>query len=392
VSRRVVAVVADSHFDEGSRFEECQRLHAWIADDMAARGVDLVLHGGDLYERRSTPTERRAAADWLRRVADRCPVVIVRGNHDAVGDLSLLARLRTRHPIVVEEAAAMHEVAGVAVAAVAWPRRAELLASLGRAVGHEGAGAVAAEALRGVLTGLGAQLAQHAGPRVLLMHAMVGGSITSTGQPLVGCDMELGLEDLALACASLVAIGHIHKGQDWTWDGVPIVYPGSPRRTAFGELEEKGYLLATFDGARLVSWERVAVPATPMVLIEGQYCDEHVTLPGDCVVPAAICTHPIADVRGAEVRVRYLVDADKREAARRAAAELRADLLARGAVSVRVEEQVEATTRARAPEVAEARTLPEQLRAFWESRDIAVAPARQRRVFDLLTTLETETR
>jgi hypothetical protein len=41
--------------------------------------------------------------------------------------------------------------------------------------------------------------------------------------------------------------------------------------------------------------------------------------------------------------------------------------------------------------VAEARTLPEQLRAFWESRDIAVAPARQRRVFDLLTTLETET-
>jgi hypothetical protein len=90
--------------------------------------------------------------------------------------------------------------------------------------------------------------------------------------------------------------------------------------------------------------------------------------------------------------VRYLVDADKREAARRAAAELRADLLARGAVSVRVEEQVEATTRARAPEVAEARTLPEQLRAFWEPRDIAVAPARQRRVFDLLTTLETETR
>ena len=194
MSRRVVAVVADSHFDEASRFEECQRLHAWIADDMAARGVDVVLHGGDLYERRSTPAERRAASDWLRVVADRCPVVIVRGNHDAIGDLPLLAKLRTRHPIVVEEAAALHVVAGVAVAAVAWPRKAELLAALGRPVSHEEAGAVAAEALRGVLTGLGDELVQHACPRVLLMHAMVGGSITSTGQPLVGCDMELGLE------------------------------------------------------------------------------------------------------------------------------------------------------------------------------------------------------
>ena len=66
MSRQVVAVVADSHFDEASRFEECQRLHAWIADDMAARGVDVVLHGGDLYERRSTPAERRSAAEMLK--------------------------------------------------------------------------------------------------------------------------------------------------------------------------------------------------------------------------------------------------------------------------------------------------------------------------------------
>ena len=228
MSRRVVAVVADSHFDEASRFEECQRLHAWIADDMAARGVDVVLHGGDLYERRSTPAERRAASDWLRVVADRCPVVIVRGNHDALGDLPLLAKLRTKHPFRVEEAAAVHEVAGVAVAAVAWPRKTELLAALGRPVGHEESGAVAAEALRAVLTGLGAELAQHAGPRVLLMHAMVGGSITSTGQPLVGCDMEIGLEDLALTGAAFTAIGHIHKGQEWTWNGAPIVYQVLP--------------------------------------------------------------------------------------------------------------------------------------------------------------------
>jgi DNA repair exonuclease SbcCD nuclease subunit len=194
--------------------------------------------------------------------------------------------------------------------------------------------------------------------------------------------MELGLEDLALAGASLVAIGHIHRGQDWTWDGVPIVYPGSPRRTAFGELEPKGYVIATFAGPRLVSWERVAVPATPMVLLDDEWSG------GEWLAGR----HSVDDdVRGAEVRVRYRVAADERDAARAGAERLRADLLARGAVSVKLEERVRATTRARAPEVAEARTLPEQLRAFWAARNIEVSPARQRRVFDLLTTLETET-
>ena len=31
------ALISDSHFDEGSRWEECLRLHNWIADDIAAR-------------------------------------------------------------------------------------------------------------------------------------------------------------------------------------------------------------------------------------------------------------------------------------------------------------------------------------------------------------------
>ena len=53
-----VAILADSHFDEHSRFAECVRVHDWIADDIAARDVDLVLHAGDLYYRKSSPPER----------------------------------------------------------------------------------------------------------------------------------------------------------------------------------------------------------------------------------------------------------------------------------------------------------------------------------------------
>ena len=376
-----VAVVADSHFDESSRFEECVRLHDWMATDIAARGVDLVLHAGDVYERRSTPRERAAVADWLRRVADVAPVLLVRGNHDALGDLPLMSRLRARHPIVVEEACGVHLIGGVAVAAVAWPRKGELLARLGP-VSPERTSAGALEALRDVLSGLGHELDQHALPRLLLAHAMVRGSVTSAGQPLVGCDMELGLEDLALVRADLVVLGHIHKGQEWTHDDVPIVYPGSPRRTAYGECEEKGYLLVTIEqdrgAARRVSWERITTPATPMLLVEATFRDgELVAIPLDR-----------DSVTGAEIRLRYGTASDTRDAARRAALAQRTAWLDAGATCVKVEESVDAAVRSRAPEIAEARTLEEKLRVCWRMRGADLGQEREARLLDRLRELE----
>lgn len=411
-----VAIVADSHFCEDSRFEECIRMHDWIANDIAARELDLVLHAGDVFEKRSTPAERRAVADWLTKVASSAAVVVVRGNHDAVGDLGgIFGRLATTFPIVIEEACGVHVVpvcddpdpdpygygrtgppVNVAVGCVAWPRKAELLARLattGTQPSQEDSGRVAAEALRGVLLGLGAEMAQHDGPKILLAHAMVRGSITSTGQPLMGCDMEISLEDLGLSKADFIAIGHIHASQSWTWNGVPIAYPGSPRRTAFGELEDKGYIVVTFERAGdgwACTWERVIAPATPMLLLEAEFAPEHVGLPGDVIVPAGLVMYPPGDVTGAEVRVRYRVASDERDAAKRAAGELKSELLAAGAVVVKLEEEVVATTRARAPEIALAVTLEEKLQAFWRVKAIEVSDERASRLFGRLHELENE--
>ena len=124
-----LAVIGDSHFDETSRFDECVRLHDWIAEDMKSRGVTGVVHTGDVYERRSTPRERAAVAQWVQRVTNFAELLIIRGNHDALGDLPLLSRLRTAHTLNVEEEAGVYEVSGVTVAAMAWPRKAEVLAA-----------------------------------------------------------------------------------------------------------------------------------------------------------------------------------------------------------------------------------------------------------------------
>jgi len=357
-----IAIIADSHFTERSRWLECRRIHEWIESDIAARGVDLVLHSGDLFDAKSTPTERLAVAEWLADVATHAPVVIVRGNHDAIGDLELMGKIRSKHPIIVEEAAGVHVVAGAAVACLAWPRKAELLARIG-AVGQDESDAVVAEALRSVMLGFRGQLEAHDGPRILLAHAMVRGSKTTAGQPLIGMPMELGLDDLALAGADLVALGHIHAHQAWD-DKSFVVYPGSPRRTEFGDVDPKGYVIAETlrlenPTVRSCGFHFVETPATPMLLLEAVWDAEHGILFG---------LHRLTDVAGAEVRLRYVVPAEHREAARARAEEYRATALARGAAVVKLEEVVETSVRARAPEVAEAKTLTDKLRAYWKAK------------------------
>lgn len=387
-----IAVIADSHYSEESRFAECVRLHDWIAQDAADRGCTAWLHAGDVYERRSTPTERAAVADWVRTMTTLVgPGVIVAGNHDAPGDLSLLARLELPASLEVVEDARVVEVMdddgnGCLVACVAWPHRSGLAARSedGTIDATEDA---TREALRSVLRGLRGDMADYRHwPRVLLAHAMVRGSMTSTGQPLIGHAMELGLEDLALVEADAYLLGHIHMPQDWSIGEAPVIYPGSPRRTSFGELERKGYVI--LDTEEPAAWQHIATPATPMLHVDGEWVPEHVALPGDVVVPAFLRVDDVVGVAGAEIRLRYHVAPEHRAAARREAEEARARWLTLGAALVKVEEVVHAETRARAPELAEASTLADQLRALWRSRGQADDDAQAQRLLQRLASLE----
>lgn len=366
-----VALISDQHIDRSSRWDECRRILAWITSDLVARRPDLVLLGGDLFERRPTPEETLLACEWVQSLARLAPVVVIYGNHDAPQSLEPLALLDAPHPIIVADRPAVHLVAGVAVACLPWPRPANLLAALGRAVPAEESAQHAVEALRAVLLGLGDQLEAHDGPRVVLSHAMVRGSRTSTGQPLVGCDLEIGLDDLALARADAYLLGHVHARQGW---GVPhrigiapIHYPGSPRRTSYGEVEPKGYMLFDFGEGRL-RWKHVDTPATPMLLLTGEYVSVDEGPEGRDIDRVLLHPEHNADVAGAEVRLRYHVVAHERDAGKRAAERLRAELVERGAVAIKVEEVVVAETRARSPEVAAAQTLTEKIDAYWSAR------------------------
>jgi hypothetical protein len=419
----LILASGDHHFEQGPRWAECLRVHAWIAEQVESLRPALFLSGGDIYERASTPVERAAVAEWLTRIAEVCPVVAVRGNHDRALDVELLGRLRTRHPVTVEERAGVHTVAGVAVAAFAWPSRALLASVLGEHASPETVAQHGREALRNVLRGLGAELAQHDGPRVLLGHAqVVGARVGVHGQPLApGAEITVGLEDLALAGADAVVLGHIHAAQEWHFGGTSMLYTGSPFRNTFGEAERKSIAALHFAS---VGWhpgdrhgeefrfERIETPCTRMVLLEGCYANGelrcewdggepvddihghraelHFAHSGQCTLESGNPqTQPMYQ---GDVRLRYRVAAEEREAGRACAENARAFMLEHfGPASVKLDEVVLASTRARAPEVAEARSTWAQLEAFWAARGDAPAAERRPELARKVGEIESET-
>lgn len=375
-----VLAAADHHWDEHRRFNECMRVHDFMIEVAEREGVDLFVSAGDIYERASTPREREAVARWLIRMASICPVLIAKGNHEKPLDLRIMGALESAYPIVVEEAASVHYLGGFAVGAVAWPDRGVLAAGF-KGQNAQELDATAQDALRNVLRGLGQELSAYDGPRLLIGHFMIDGSVTSVGQPLIGHTMNIGLADLSLARCPLVIAGHVHAPQSWKHGDCDILYTGSPFRTTFGEVEEKSVVLAEYDGERLIGWKRIPTPCAPMFLAASSWPI------GETWEWAGLPEDP-AHLVGAEIRLRFDVPADQRAAAKAAVEAVKADLLERGAADVKIEEQVVSTIRARAPEIVTARSLRDKMLALWKARDSAPDDVRAARILGKVDELE----
>lgn len=360
----------DRHIKKGPRFDEAKRIHAWIADYVAANPPDLFIDGGDVYDEESAPEERLVAAEHVQAIAEVCPYVLTRGNHDRVLDLDILARLHTKHPVhFVDTAGVLPFSFGreqLAVGCLAWPPYASGL--------DDGE---TSSALQNILRGLGDEMLGYEGAnRLLLTHCMADGAITGTGQPLVGMTANVTMTDLALARAQFIAASHVHMPQHFDACGAPFVYMGSPFHTDFGGVEDKAILEIILEGDR-VTWRRIPTPARPMLLFEGRWTGERMEITSKAFPHA----HRLLN---AEVRFRYTTPADQIVPAKRAANELRDSMLADGAAFVKLDPEIEAITKARVPEVRTKRSLPEKLETMWRARGDMPEPDRVKRLMSKL--------
>jgi len=224
-----------------------------------SRGVDLVVHAGDLFFRsRVSSRIIQMTFEPLIRIADQgIPVFLVPGNHERSNiPATLLESHRNIHIFSQPKTFAL-EVKGRRLALSGFPF-------------YRGA-------IREQFSELLAQTEfsrQDADVRVLCLHQSVEGAQVGvqnftfhpTPDVISGRQIPAGF--------SAVLAGHIHRYQVLRNDlagrrlNAPVFYPGSIERTSFAERNEpKGYLMIELGAdAPNVHWDFIELPTRPMVV------------------------------------------------------------------------------------------------------------------------------
>jgi exonuclease SbcD len=357
-----VLAIGDGHLRSTSR-RNALRLRALdqIAAAAEALRPDLIVWPGDLFDTRSSIDDRNILLGYLQRLGAVARVLVVRGNHDAPGDLDIFGAIETAHAVVVAtepDVHVMHTRGGwIAVACLPYPEEGAL-AAMG--IAPPDVPDVAAAALDAIFMkfagDLGAARADGAAP-LFIGHANLLGAVASTGQPLVGAEIALRPEHLArLGDDVPKVLNHIHEPQELHG----AVYVGSIAPADWAEVTPRRFLTLDYDGTR---WTTTSHPlALPRLWhVEGVFDGTHVAWVVRKGPEGPVESTP-ASFAGDEVRVRYRFQA--RDAGRLDLA--RAQLLADFAEVAHLElEPVAVPDRAvRAPEVAAATTTADKLRAY----------------------------
>lgn len=368
---------ADLHFSNNTdKLQEVIRTSDYLLQVASHARPDCIVIGGDTVDEydsriRMDSECARAAISFVERAADIAPVVIIRGtkSHDRESPY-LFRHLRSRFQVHVAsdvEMVALLDTGNFAPIDLVSNGNCQcvftLVPSLDKAalLGRLPFDSVKAgnvqfrELVHDMFAGFGLINEGLSCPTVLVTHGMLTGACFSSGQCAVGEDLEFGLNDLQAARCDAVMLGHVHKHQSWG----NVAYSGSPGRMNFGEQEEKGCLLWTFDNGS-TSFQFVPTPARRFWFGELAWEDGFAA---DTVIEHV--RSKLDEVSGSDVRFRYSVPEEYRQQVDRA--EIERLFVDAGAARVKIEAQVLPRQRVRAAGISSVDSLPEKVQRWAET-------------------------
>jgi len=388
----LIAHLSDLHVTEGPALQDQAEDLARIVGRILEARPDLVVLSGDYYGRtvphRPSPRERAVLEPQIVRLAEAAPVLVLTGNHDHGEAMALASQLGGVYPVQVLERAGsqvVHTPAGpVRVYWLAYPTKRWLLAGQ-RVPGVAEARAQALTKLHGLLTAWGARMrrqraAEPSTPILFLGHFQVRGSVLSSGEVLSTGELEIERSALTALPVDYGALGHVHARQElapgW-W------YVGDPWPVDFGEGEgDHGYhLVDVGTGATRVEYRPTG--ARPWRTVRYRWAaDRETGAPRWITRPSPA---ELQELTGAVVRARLTVP-DVHASSCPWDAEIEA--LEALAHRVQAERVIEPTIRVRAPQVAEAGSLEDKIRAWWGTLDTKPEPLDQAAAFEALAELQ----
>lgn len=378
--------IGDTHLAPGDRSgTKRQALEQILTEGSRLERLAGWLWPGDLAHSRLSTDDLNYLSDYVQRLTDFAPLVLLPGNHDLPGSLDVLAKLKTQWPVYLAtrpETLIVRTATGrqAAVFAFPYPSRGPLVA-LGTP--SEMVPEVARQALDVIFMAAAAQM-QATGllMRLAIAHVNVAGALTSVGQPSIGKEIELDPAVIQRLGPIPFLANHIHRAQTIS----AVQYAGSICGMDFGEIEEKSYVVLDMDDEGTWSTSTRPLDVPKLVHVEGELTRERFDwkIPGDSLMlysPPDNGPAPAFDCTGCEVRVRFrYAAADK--------AALNFDLVKapfHNAIRVQLDPIAEHTRALRAPEVSAAQTLEEKAAAFVRASGMAWTPSLDAKVALLLS-------
>jgi exonuclease SbcD len=327
-----------------------------IEEKAAEVHPNLIVIAGDINHRASDPNGRNQAAEHIQKLADIAPVLIVRGNHDAPGDLMIFARLQAKNKIWVHETpntlvfkeseshiVAIHTMPWFTKTAWLATHKEESKESSDRAVGD-----LALQYIQNVVLNTpGVDV------HILVAHLMINGARVQNHQPLIGQGVTVGQYDLPEAGLFAAILGHIHLKQEFT--SPRFFYNGSIAALNYGETPDKYFsILDTHSGD--VEWIRLNTVGRYQIDIDFPFTDDGLknSLAGRDFI-----------ITGSRIAVNLRVPDG--ENVSQAKGEIERYFSLYHPIQLDIRPQLIPKTELRSQEIAHAHSLSDKLRAYWKA-------------------------
>lgn len=311
--------------------EEIEKCLNFIVETAKAESPDIIINSGDTFDSAGIKADSLSAKlifKTFKELADIAPVAIIIGTPSHDGQVAeTLKYIKARYPVHVstqpEQLYLCEGDLNPDPAKLFAPDQApiETVISMVPAptkqyyatdADMKGSDAEIAKAMSIMFAGFAAQTeAYDSCPHVLIGHWQTDGALVSETQSLVGVDISLSKEQLALGNFDLVCLGHLHLMQKLEPN---IFYSGSITGLNYGELEDKGFYVHTLEGKNLIESKFIKTPSRKLIKLS-----EDLTNGGDLADLAGLPLMDILlqdgdspiEVEGANVKIEFKVFQDE---------------------------------------------------------------------------------
>lgn len=315
--------------------EEIEKCLNFIVETARTESPDIIINAGDTFDSAGIKADSLSAKlifKIFKELADIAPVVIVIGTKSHDGEIAeILQYIKARFPVHVAtfpEQLYFAGAHGTGVLVSMCPAPTKQHFATGSDI--KGTDSEIAQAMSLMFSGFAAQAESYKDiPHVLVGHWQTDGALISTTQTLIGIDISLSKEQMALGNFDLICLGHLHESQQI---GNNIFYPGSITGLNWGETTDKGfYIHEMHTDVRSIKSCFIKTPSRKLIKLSEDITEvqELTDLSGIPLMEMLLSGDAPVDVKDAVVRVEFKVFQD--EATRINVDEIKASLMSSGA-------------------------------------------------------------